>query len=48
MNKPTQPTYFEAQQWASFCLKTAQLPTDSARFLLLGLSRLDQTQLLIR
>ena len=47
MIKPNQPTYFEAQQWASFCLKTAQLPTDSARFLLLGLSRLDQTQLLI-
>ncbi|WP_434432077.1 peptide chain release factor N(5)-glutamine methyltransferase [Lactiplantibacillus paraplantarum] len=47
MIKPDQPTYFEAQQWASFCLKTAQLPTDSARFLLLGLSRLDQTQLLI-
>ncbi|RRK10797.1 peptide chain release factor N(5)-glutamine methyltransferase [Lactiplantibacillus garii] len=41
------PTYFEAQQWASFCLKTAQLPTDSARFLLLGLTRLNQTQLLI-
>ncbi|RDG13542.1 peptide chain release factor N(5)-glutamine methyltransferase [Lactiplantibacillus paraplantarum] len=47
MIKPDQPTYFEAQQWASFCLKTAQLPTDSARFLLLGLSCLDQTQLLI-
>ena len=47
MNKPQQPTYFEAQQWASFCLKTAKLPTDSARFLLLGLSHLDQTQLLI-
>jgi len=47
MTKPSQPTYFEAQQWASFCLKTAQLPTDSARFLLLGLSQLDQTQLLI-
>lgn len=47
MNKPIQPTYFEAQQWASFCLKTAQLPSDSARFLLLGLTKLDQTQLLI-
>ncbi|BDZ31428.1 peptide chain release factor N(5)-glutamine methyltransferase [Lactiplantibacillus sp. WILCCON 0030] len=44
---PQQPTYFEAQQWASFCLKTAKLPTDAARFLLLGLSKLDQTQLLV-
>ncbi|AVK63421.1 peptide chain release factor N(5)-glutamine methyltransferase [Lactobacillus sp. CBA3606] len=44
---PSQPTYFEAQRWASFCLKTAQLPTDNARFLLLGLTHLDQTQLLI-
>jgi len=47
MTNPSQPTYFEAQKWASFCLKTAQLPTDSARFLLLGLSQLDQTQLLV-
>lgn len=46
-NRPNQPTYFEAQQWASFCLKAAALPTDSARFLLLGLTQLDQTQLLI-
>ncbi len=42
------PTYFEAQKWASFCLKTADLPTDSARFLMLGLTHLNQTQLLIR
>ncbi|VDG19134.1 peptide chain release factor N(5)-glutamine methyltransferase [Lactiplantibacillus mudanjiangensis] len=46
--RPSQPTYFEAQQWASFCLKTAQLPTDAARFLLLGLTKFDQTQLLVR
>lgn len=44
---PEKPTYFEAQQWASFCLKTATLPVDSGRFLLLGMSRLDQTQLLV-
>lgn len=45
--RPTQPTFFEAQQWASFCLKAANLPTDSGRFLLLGLSHFDQTQLLV-
>jgi len=44
---PTQPTYFEAQRWASFCLTTANQPTDVARFLLLGLTQLDQTQLLV-
>ena len=44
---PEKPTYFEAQKWASFCLKTAKLPVDSGRFLLLGLSQLDQTQLLV-
>lgn len=44
---PAQPTFFEAQQWASFCLKTATLPTDAGRFLLLGLSHFDQTQLLV-
>ncbi|CAM3023343.1 peptide chain release factor N(5)-glutamine methyltransferase [Lactiplantibacillus plajomi] len=41
------PTYFEAQQWASFCLKTARVPSDNARFLLLGLTHFDQTQLLV-
>lgn len=44
---PQQPTFFEAQQWASFCLKAAKLPTDAGRFLLLGLSQFDQTQLLV-
>ncbi|MFB9770232.1 peptide chain release factor N(5)-glutamine methyltransferase [Lactiplantibacillus modestisalitolerans] len=48
MDKPVAPTYFEAQRWASFCLKRAAVPTDGARFLLLGLTGLDQTQLLIR
>ena len=42
-----QRTYFEAQQWASFCLKTAGVPQDAARFLLLGWSGFDQTQLLL-
>lgn len=46
-NLPQQPTFFEAQQWASFCLKAAKLPTDAGRFLLLGLSQFDQTQLLV-
>ncbi|MFC6181475.1 peptide chain release factor N(5)-glutamine methyltransferase [Lactiplantibacillus daowaiensis] len=45
--RPSKPTYFEAQRWASFCLKTVDLPQDAARFLLLGLTGLDQTQLLI-
>lgn len=44
---PKQPTYFEAQRWASFCLTTANQPADAARFLLLGLTQLDQTQLLV-